>query len=91
MNKQSQYPDVSNTFGFKVDARLVVDVNNKEYDLWAVKVAKDDNDSKVISDLGKLIREGKDNTDEIYTILAYEGNEDDKMSWIVQVSGKSNC
>ncbi|KAG2218428.1 hypothetical protein INT45_013172 [Circinella minor] len=90
MDKQSQYPDVNNTFGFKVDARLVVDVNNKEYDLWAVEVAKDDSDPKVISDLGKLIREGKDNTDEIYTTLAYDGNEDDKMSWIIQVSG-ANC
>ena len=74
--------------GFKVDGRLVVDVNNKEYDLWAVEVAKEDADSKVINDLGKLIREGKDNTDELYTVLAHDKEDIDKMTWLLQITGK---
>ncbi|ORY97620.1 hypothetical protein BCR43DRAFT_403929, partial [Syncephalastrum racemosum] len=58
-NKQIQYPDISNAVGFNVDARVVVDSAGKEYDLGAVEVAKDDFDKKVITDMGKSIREGK--------------------------------
>ena len=44
INKQQQYPNANHVIGFKVDCHLVVDVNKKEYDSWAIEVAKEDTD-----------------------------------------------
>ncbi|KAI9494133.1 hypothetical protein BDB00DRAFT_742631, partial [Zychaea mexicana] len=60
LNKEELYLDQKNIIGFKVDCRLLVDVTNEEHDMITIEVAKDDEDEKIINDMGKLIREGKD-------------------------------
>ncbi|KAI8080018.1 uncharacterized protein BX664DRAFT_317911 [Halteromyces radiatus] len=51
----------------------------------ALELAKDDNDSKIINDMGKLIREGKDNYDMILNILNH--GDSDFSTWTIQLSG----
>lgn len=92
-NKQDLYPDVKNIFGFKIDARFIVDNGKDEIDLGVVEVAKDDQDSKVINDLCKLARESKDNTDQLQFLLSPKVTEDfidDLYTYMLQISG-SNC
>ncbi|KAI9252388.1 hypothetical protein BDA99DRAFT_426229, partial [Phascolomyces articulosus] len=62
-NKAQLYPDENNFIGFKIDACLVLDLSNGEYDLVTVEVAKDDHDSKVIRECAKLLREAKSDLD----------------------------
>ncbi|KAI8882587.1 hypothetical protein K501DRAFT_137866, partial [Backusella circina FSU 941] len=58
-NKAELYSKKNNIIGFKIDARLVSDIGDDEHDPVALKVAKDDHDSKVIQDSAKLLREAK--------------------------------
>ncbi|CAO3591137.1 unnamed protein product [Absidia cylindrospora] len=82
--KQELYSESKHVVGFKVDARFVVDMNDKEYDVAAMELAKDGGDSKIITDLGKLIREGKENLDMLLDIMDNDWN---CHSFIIQLSG----
>ncbi|KAI9347095.1 hypothetical protein BD770DRAFT_302360, partial [Pilaira anomala] len=58
--KKILYPNTKYIHGFKIDIRLVVDI-----DLVTGECAKSHNDSKTIHDEDKLLREAKDALDGI--------------------------
>ena len=69
-NKKELYPNRKYIKGFKIDIRFVMDVDGKEIDLAAARVAKDDSKNKTMLDEGKLTREGKDIVDNLVDILS---------------------
>lgn len=66
--KKELYPESKYVRGFKIDIRFVVDVGEKEVDLAAAEIAKDESKYKTIMDQGKLVREGKDIVDNLVDI-----------------------
>lgn len=60
----------SNIISFKIDARLVLDIDDDEHDLVALEVAKEDKDTKVIQDSAKLLREAKDDLNNLVQLLS---------------------
>ncbi|CAO3618345.1 unnamed protein product [Cunninghamella blakesleeana] len=88
-NKKDLYPSKNNVYGFKIDARILVDVNNEEFDLATLEAAKDDEDAKIIDDLGKLIREAKDNEDKLIEVVDEENKNKSEscFTWLIQLSG----
>ena len=89
-NKVELYPNDNNIIGFKIDARVVVDVDDDEHDIVSMEVAKDDQDRKVIKDSGKLLREAKDDLDNLLKLLTKWYNDKDVFSWSFQISGKGS-
>ena len=87
-NKVELYPNDNNIIGFKIDARVVVDVDDDEHDIVSMEVAKDDQDRKVIKDSGKLLREAKDDLDNLLKLLTKWYNHEDIFLWSFQISGK---
>ncbi|KAG0748566.1 hypothetical protein G6F62_006804 [Rhizopus arrhizus] len=69
-NKKELYPNRKYIKGFKIDIRFVMDVDGKEIDLAAARVAKDVSKNKTMLDEGKLTREGKDIVDNLVDILS---------------------
>ncbi|KAG2229761.1 hypothetical protein INT48_004765 [Thamnidium elegans] len=59
-NKQELYDGAEKVAGFKVDFRIILDADNNEYDVGAGEAARDNANTKLHHDLGKLLREGKD-------------------------------
>ncbi|CAO3693924.1 unnamed protein product [Rhizopus stolonifer] len=88
-NKAMLYPQEANIIGFKIDARLVLDIGDEEHDLVALEVAKDDNDTKIIQDSAKLLREAKDDLNNLIEIISTSYDEQ-VFTWSFQVSG-ANC
>ena len=68
---------------------MVVDIGEDEHDIVSMEVAKDDQDGKVIRDSGKLLREGKDDLDNMLRLLARFYDRKDIFSWTFQISGKN--
>ncbi|KAI8138283.1 hypothetical protein BJV82DRAFT_299057 [Fennellomyces sp. T-0311] len=60
-----------------------------EYDLAAIEVAKDNHDMKIITDMGKLIREGKDDLDDLIKHIAND-KRGEIAPLILQIAG-ANC
>ena len=87
LNKEDLYPNQKNIVGFKVDCRLLVDITNEEHDIIPIEVAKDDEDKKIINDMGKLIREGKDVLDQLHSNISKDRNE--VFCFIIQIAGKN--
>lgn len=81
------YPQEANIIGFKIDARLVLDIGDEEHDLVALEVAKDDNDTKIIQDSAKLLREAKDDLNNLIEIVSTSYDEQ-VFTWSFQVSGE---
>lgn len=74
-NKAQLYPDESNIIGFKIDVRIILDIGDEESDLVAMEVAKDDHNTKIIEDSSKLLRETKDDLNNLIEILSSGYNE----------------
>ncbi|KAI8143170.1 hypothetical protein BJV82DRAFT_103049 [Fennellomyces sp. T-0311] len=89
-NKAQLYPDQENIIGFKIDGRLIVDIGDNENDLAAIEVAKDDEDRKIIRDMGKLIREAKDDLDNLIQNIAGGKRDPSIFTWMLQIAG-ANC
>ncbi|KAG2229906.1 hypothetical protein INT48_008281 [Thamnidium elegans] len=94
-NKAMLYLQEANIIGFKIDARLVLDIGDEEHDLVALEVAKDDNDTKIIQDNAKLLREAKDDLNNLIEIVSTSYDEQ-VFTWSFQVSGEgyvlcANC
>ncbi|KAG1451405.1 hypothetical protein G6F56_008098 [Rhizopus delemar] len=94
-NKALLYPQEANIIGFKIDARLLLDIGDEEHDLVALEVAKDDKDNKIIQDSAKLLREAKDDLNNLIEILSTSYDEQ-VFTWSFQVSGEgyvlcANC
>ncbi|KAI9274295.1 hypothetical protein BDA99DRAFT_234417 [Phascolomyces articulosus] len=88
-NEEDLYLNQKNIVGFKIDGRLLVDGTKQEYDNLPIEVAKDEEDKKIINDMGKLIREGKDILDQLHNNI--QKNEDGEvLCFIIQVAG-ANC
>lgn len=86
--KATLYDDLDNIIGFKVDIRFIVDFKDFEFDLGAAEVCLPGaGNVKIVDDLAKLLREGKDNTDGIHNVLI--GDDETPRSWILQLSGLS--
>ncbi|KAI8882851.1 hypothetical protein K501DRAFT_139156, partial [Backusella circina FSU 941] len=84
-HKQDTYSDSSNVVAFKIDIRVIFKKHGKEIDVVCGEVAKNDEDSKVITDEGKLSRETKDAVDSILTLV-----ETTAQAFSAQISG-STC
>ncbi|KAL0084354.1 hypothetical protein J3Q64DRAFT_1822554 [Phycomyces blakesleeanus] len=84
-HKQDTYGDSSNVVAFKIDIRVIFKKHGKEIDVVCGEVAKNDEDSKVITDEGKLSRETKDAVDSILTLV-----ETTAQAFSAQISG-STC
>ncbi|ORX42587.1 hypothetical protein DM01DRAFT_1411796 [Hesseltinella vesiculosa] len=85
MARKRQYGDVN--VGFKEDIRILYDSRTKEHDLMCVEAAKNGLDSKLSSDLSKLMREAKDDLDDsLQHILATHLNSFPN-SFFMQVNG----
>ncbi|EPB87451.1 hypothetical protein HMPREF1544_05761, partial [Mucor circinelloides 1006PhL] len=67
-HKQDTYSDSSNIIAFKIDIRVIFKKQGKEIDVVCGEVTKNDEDSKVITDAGKLSRETKGSVDSILTL-----------------------
>ena len=63
-----------------------MDVTNEEYDIIPIEVAKDGEDRKIMNDMGKLIREGKDVLDQLHTNISKD--HDEVFCFIIQIAGK---
>ncbi|KAG2212585.1 hypothetical protein INT47_000561 [Mucor saturninus] len=84
-HKQDTYSDSPNVVAFKIDIRVIFKKHGKEIDVVSGEVAKNDEDSKVITDEGKLCRETKDAVDSILTLV-----ETKAQAFSTQISG-STC
>ncbi|KAG2223762.1 hypothetical protein INT45_003486 [Circinella minor] len=73
--------------GFKVECQLLVDITNEEYEIIPIEVTKDDEDKKIINDIGKLIR-GKDILDNLQNNIFKD--HDGVFCFIIQIAGV-NC
>ena len=81
--KKLLYPNESNVKGFKIDFRILSDVEGDEFDFAAGEVAIDcSSDEKVIHDEVKLLRESKDIADR----LADCGSAQ-QYGWSIQICG----
>ncbi|KAI7847203.1 hypothetical protein BDC45DRAFT_24180 [Circinella umbellata] len=87
LNKDNLYSEQKNITRFKIDCRLLVDITNEEYDIIPIEVAKDDEDKKIINDMGKLIREGKDVLDNLHNNISKD--HDEVFCFIIQIAGKN--
>lgn len=56
---------------FKIDIRVIHNTNGAEFDIAASEIAIDDEDTKLVSDEGKLCRETKDAVD---AMISMTGN-----------------
>jgi hypothetical protein len=61
--KKDQYSDKKSLRGFKIDTRLVLDLDGSELDLAVGELGKTREDAKAIGDEGKLTREAKEAVD----------------------------
>ncbi|KAG2217405.1 hypothetical protein INT45_004863 [Circinella minor] len=86
--EKKQYHDSKNVIGFKVDVRLLIDHDGKEYDLCSGELAKEDDHDKIILDKAKLNRESKDNLDCILDICK-EDEWTECKAWQFQAVGGS--
>ncbi|KAI8087139.1 hypothetical protein BDF21DRAFT_460801 [Thamnidium elegans] len=59
----------------------------EEHDLVALEVAKDDNDTKIIQDSAKLLREAKDDLNNLIEIV-FTSYDEQVFTWSFQVSGE---
>ncbi|KAI9006707.1 hypothetical protein CLU79DRAFT_879225, partial [Phycomyces nitens] len=83
--KKILYPKTKHIHGFKIDIRLVVDIDKEELDLAIGECAKRISDSKSIKDEGKLLREAKDALD---GIIQYTCKYDCRlMIYFIQITG----
>lgn len=82
--KQDTYSDSSNIIAFRIDIRVIFKNHGKEIDVVCGEVAKNDGDSKVITDEGKLSRETKDAVDSILALI-----ETTAQAFSVQISGST--
>lgn len=64
-NKTSVYNEADKVIGFKIDLRIVLNYQKVDYDLVCGEAACHAGDLKVITDDGKLTREGKDIQDQM--------------------------
>lgn len=85
LNKKEIYSE-SHSIGFKIDLRFIYDTDEDEYDVGAGEVARDNNDKKLIHDLGKLVREGKDVLDGLLHIVMDDKVAKDLSAWVIQIS-----
>lgn len=83
--KKVLYPKTKYIHGFKIDIRLVVDINTEELDLATGECAKHNSDSKSIQDEDKLLREAKDALDGI--IQNTHGYDCRLMAYFIQITG----
>ncbi|KAG2205558.1 hypothetical protein INT47_005933 [Mucor saturninus] len=85
--KKEQYPEAKSLRGFKIDIRLVVEVEDGENDVAVGECAKNNDDNKAINDNGKLLRECKDNIDGL--VYNLRNADDEVMSYMIQITGPS--
>lgn len=83
--KKVLYPKAKYIHGFKIDIRLVVDINTEELDLAIGECAKRNSDSKSIQDEDKLLPEAKDALDGI--IQNTHGYDCRLMTYFIQITG----
>ncbi|KAI9321657.1 hypothetical protein BX666DRAFT_1837048, partial [Dichotomocladium elegans] len=74
-----------NVVGYKIDMRIIADVDGEECDIGACEVAKTDTVKKIIDDEAKLLREGKDVVDHLARLPLTEVCP---MGWVIQIA---NC
>lgn len=85
--KKDQYPNGKSVRGFKIDTRLVLDINDKELDLAVGEIGKQPDDDKAIGDEGKLTREGKETLDGL--IRSIDDSNFTCQSYTMQFTGCS--
>ncbi|KAG1465488.1 hypothetical protein G6F46_003713 [Rhizopus delemar] len=86
-SKKEQYPQAKSVHGFKIDIRLVVEIEEEEIDVAVVECAKKSDDNKAIKDNAKLLRECKDTIDGLVNNL--KNTNDEAMSYMIQITGFS--
>ncbi|CEP14467.1 hypothetical protein [Parasitella parasitica] len=86
-SKKEQYPQAKSVHGFKIDIRLVVEVEEEEIDVAVGECAKKNDDNKAINDNAKLLRECKDTIDGLVSNL--KNTNDEVMSYMIQITGSS--
>ncbi|KAF7720694.1 hypothetical protein EC973_006480 [Apophysomyces ossiformis] len=84
--KKETYFD-ERAISFKIDIRFLFDENNEHYDVGAAEAAKNNDRIKILNDLGKLLREGKDILDGLYHVILDDKVVDSSSAWIIQLYG----
>ncbi|KAG1442705.1 hypothetical protein G6F56_010958 [Rhizopus delemar] len=84
-HKQDTYSDSSNDIAFKINIRVIFKNHRKEIDVVCEEVAKNDKDSKVITDEEKLSCKTKDAVDSILSLV-----ETTAQAFSIQIGG-STC
>lgn len=85
--KKEQYPEARSVHGFKIDIRLIVEVEEEENDVAVGECTKNNDDNKAISDNGKLLRECKDTIDGL--VYNLRNVDDEVMSYMIQITASS--
>ncbi|KAI7851167.1 hypothetical protein BDC45DRAFT_412195, partial [Circinella umbellata] len=83
--KKSYYTNNVNIRGYKIDIRIIANVEGQECDVGAAELARQDNMKKIIDDEAKLSREGKDVIDHLAK-RSITGLR--PMCWLIQIA---NC
>lgn len=83
-HKEDLYSDSLNIKAFKIDVRVVFKNDEKEIDVVCGELARNDVDSKIITDQGKLIRESNDAVDSMLSLV-----EKSAQAFSMQISGSA--
>ncbi|KAI9262860.1 hypothetical protein EDC94DRAFT_659168 [Helicostylum pulchrum] len=86
-SKKERYPLVKSVHGFKINIRIVVQVEEEDIDVAVGECAKNNDDNKAINVNPKLLRESKDTIDGLVNIL--KKADDEVISYIMQITGSS--
>lgn len=86
--KQFQYTDAKYVKAFKIDLRFIYDENGHDYDVGAAEFAREIIDeTKIMHDKSKRIREGKDVLDNILDIFIPEEEARKAAGYTLQIKG----
>ncbi|KAG2192308.1 hypothetical protein INT47_006424 [Mucor saturninus] len=86
--KQLQYVHTKHVKAFKIDIRFIYDFNGNEYDVGAGEAAKEAVDeTKILNDKSKLLREGKDVLDLMLHTVIPEDDAKKAIGHTIQIKG----
>ncbi|KAI7875716.1 uncharacterized protein EV154DRAFT_396919, partial [Mucor mucedo] len=86
-SKKKKYPEAKSVHGFKIDIRLIVEVEEEENDVAVGECTKNNDNNKAINDNGKLLRKCKDTIDGL--VYNLRNVDDEFMSYMIQITASS--